>query len=231
MSMSQNRLHHQRRVLSHMGIDIWVTSRTQVEVDQSAEQFWRDQISESISLDEQLPISLPQEKAPIAAEKLVEPLPSQVKRTPQPSSNTTEVQHTADHLLPDDHTLSLHSAIETFQLIAIHTQKVTILVNATVLSDDENLLLNNITSSIDANQYRLKWPFAIAVALEQQAIHANMYVKGFLDSLGNQHYLLLGELPKGITLNIKQDLKMNSLQEMLDHPEYKRTLWDALKRI
>lgn len=231
MNMNRERLEHQRRILNHIGIDIWATKQAVLDHYTTVDEFWRDQVHASLDFeytqvfDDQPPVFKIEEKA-----ISVFPLP-QVQENIDQQSNTV-ISSIESQFDTSDHLITSIGQINDFRLTAIRYNQNLIIINTTDLSEDEFILLSHIIQSLKAAEYHLQWPFTTIIGLERdQIVHANMYVKGFIDSLACRLCVTLGDLPTGIDLSIQKKFKMKSLQDMLDNPKEKQALWSILKTL
>lgn len=205
---------HQREILASLGIDIWV-SRTAVSQTLPQPSVWRDQAAPEIYSDIIVPAAVNQQlkqQQPIIHE---EP-----KQEPSP-------QHTVvDVVVPDDiPEARVMLQVEAFSIEALQLPYCVILVESTVLSQKQQQLWRNIQHALQAEYHVLQWPFAIEVL--QDGIGVENYVQGFVDVLSaDKKMLILGQLPH---FKSEQCLHLASLQEMLDQPLLKKSLWDAIQ--
>lgn len=205
---------HQREILASLGIDIWV-SRTAVSQTLPQPSVWRDQAAPEIYSDIIVPAAVNQQlkqQQPIIHE---EP-----KQEPSP-------QHTVvDVVVPDDiPEARVMLQVEAFSIEALQLPYCVILVESTALSQKQQQLWRNIQYALQAEYDVLQWPFAIEVL--QDGIGVENYVQGFVDVLSaDKKMLILGQLPH---FKSKQCLHLASLQEMLDQPLLKKSLWDAIQ--
>lgn len=205
---------HQREILTSLGIDIWV-SRTAVSQTLPQPSVWRDQAAPEIYSDIIVPAAVNQQlkqQQPIIQE---EP-----KQEPSP-------QHTVvDVVVPDDiPEARVMLQVEAFSIEALQLPYCVILVESTALSQKQQQLWRNIQHALQAEYHVLQWPFAIEVL--QDGIGVENYVQGFVDVLSaDKKMLILGQLPH---FKSEQCLHLASLQEMLDQPLLKKSLWDAIQ--
>lgn len=205
---------HQREILASLGIDIWV-SRTAVSQTLPQPSVWRDQAAPEIYSDIIVPAVVNQQlkqQQPIIQE---EP-----KQEPSP-------QHTVvDVVVPDDiPEARVMLQVEAFSIEALQLPYCVILVESTALSQKQQQLWRNIQHALQAEYDVLQWPFAIEVL--QDGIGVENYVQGFVDVLSaDKKMLILGQLPH---FKSEQCLHLASLQEMLDQPLLKKSLWDAIQ--
>lgn len=205
---------HQREILASLGIDIWV-SRTAVSQTLPQPSVWRDQAAPEIYSDIIVPAAVNQQlkqQQPIIQE---EP-----KQEPSP-------QHTVvDVVVPDDiPEARVMLQVEAFSIEALQLPYCVILVESTALSQKQQQLWRNIQHALQAEYDVLQWPFAIEVL--QDGIGVENYVQGFVDVLSaDKKMLILGQLPH---FKSEQCLHLASLQEMLDQPLLKKSLWDAIQ--
>ena len=209
-----NMMGHQREILASLGIDIWV-SRTAVSQTLPQPSVWRDQAAPEIYSDIIVPAVVNQQlkqQQPIIQE---EP-----KQEPSP-------QHTVvDVVVPDDiPEARVMLQVEAFSIEALQLPYCVILVESTALSQKQQQLWRNIQHALQAEYHVLQWPFAIEVL--QDGIGVENYVQGFVDVLSaDKKMLILGQLPH---FKSEQCLHLASLQEMLDQPLLKKSLWDAIQ--
>lgn len=209
-----NMMGHQREILASLGIDIWV-SRTAVSQTLPQPSVWRDQAAPEIYSDIIVPAVVNQQlkqQQPIIQE---EP-----KQEPSP-------QHTVvDVVVPDDiPEARVMLQVEAFSIEALQLPYCVILVESTALSQKQQQLWRNIQYALQAEYDVLQWPFAIEVL--QDGIGVENYVQGFVDVLSaDKKMLILGQLPH---FKSEQCLHLASLQEMLDQPLLKKSLWDAIQ--
>lgn len=205
---------HQREILASLGIDIWV-SRTAVSQTLPQPSVWRNQAAPEIYSDIIVPAAVNQQlkqQQPIIHE---EP-----KQEPSP-------QHTVvDVVVPDDiPEARVMLQVEAFSIDALQLPYGVILVESTALSQKQQQLWRNIQHALQAEYHVLQWPFAIEVL--QDGIGVENYVQGFVDVLSaDKKMLILGQLPH---FKFEQCLHLASLQEMLDQPLLKKSLWDAIQ--
>lgn len=205
---------HQREILASLGIDIWV-SRTAVSQTLPQPSVWRDQAAPERYSDIIVPAAVNQQlkqQQPIIHE---EP-----KQEPSPQHTVVEV------VVPDDiPEARVMLQVEAFSIEALQLPYCVILVESTALSQKQQQLWRNIQHALQAEYHVLQWPFAIEVL--QDGIGVENYVQGFVDVLSaDKKMLILGQLPH---FKSEQCLHLASLQEMLDQPLLKKSLWDAIQ--
>lgn len=204
---------HQRDILASLGIDIWV-SRTAVSQTLPQSSVWRDQAAPEIHSDIIVPAVVNQQlkQQPIIHE---EP-----KQEPSPQHTAVEV------VVPDDiPEARVMLQVEAFSIEALQLPYCVILVESTALSQKQQQLWRNIQHALQAEYHVLQWPFALEVL--QDGIGVENYVQGFVDVLSaDKNMLILGQLPH---FRSEQCLHLASLQEMLDQPLLKKSLWDAIQ--
>ena len=205
---------HQRDILASLGIDIWV-SRTAVSQTLPQPSVWRDQAAPEIYSDIIVPAAVNQQlkqQQPIIHE---EP-----KQEPSPQHTAVEV------VVPDDiPEARVMLQVEAFSIEALQLPYCVILVESTALSQKQQQLWRNIQHALQAEYHVLQWPFALEVL--QDGIGVENYVQGFVDVLSaDKNMLILGQLPH---FRSEQCLHLASLQEMLDQPLLKKSLWDAIQ--
>lgn len=205
---------HQRDILASLGIDIWV-SRTAVSQTLPQSSVWRDQAAPEIHSEIIVPAAVPQQlkqQQPIIHEK-----PKQ-----EPSLQHTTVEAAAPEVVPEARVML---QIEAFSIEALQLPHCVILVESTTLSQEQQQLWRNIQHALQAEYHVLQWPFALEVL--QDSIGVENYVQGFVDVLStDKNMLILGQLPH---FKSEQCLHLASLQEMLDQPLLKKSLWDAIQ--
>ena len=204
---------HQREILASLGIDIWV-SRTAVSQTLPQPSVWRDQAAPEIYSDIIVPAAVNQQ---LKQQPIIQEEP---KQEPSP-------QHTVvDVVVPDDiPEARVMLQVEAFSIEALQLPYCVILVESTVLSQKQQQLWRNIQHALQAEYDVLQWPFAIEVL--QDGIGVENYVQGFVDVLSaDKKMLILGQLPH---FKSEQCLHLASLQEMLDQPLLKKSLWDAIQ--
>lgn len=209
-----NMMGHQRDILASLGIDIWV-SRTAVSQTLPQSSVWRDQAAPEIHSDIIVPAAVNQQlkqQQPIIHE---EP-----KQEPSPQHTAVEV------VVPDDiPEARVMLQVEAFSIEALQLPYCVILVESTALSQKQQQLWRNIQHALQAEYHVLQWPFALEVL--QDGIGVENYVQGFVDVLSaDKNMLILGQLPH---FRSEQCLHLASLQEMLDQPLLKKSLWDAIQ--
>lgn len=204
---------HQREILASLGIDIWV-SRTAVSQTLPQPSVWRDQAAPEIYSDIIVPAAVNQQ---LKQQPIIQEEP---KQEPSP-------QHTfVDVVVPDDiPEARVMLQVEAFSIEALQLPYCVILVESTALSQKQQQLWRNIQHALQAEYDVLQWPFAIEVL--QDGIGVENYVQGFVDVLSaDKKMLILGQLPH---FKSEQCLHLASLQEMLDQPLLKKSLWDAIQ--
>ncbi len=205
---------HQRDILASLGIDIWV-SRTAVSQTLPQSSVWRDQAAPEIHSDIIVPAAVNQQlkqQQPIIHEE-----PKQ-----EPSPQHTAVEVVAPDDIPEARVML---QVEAFSIEALQLPYCVILVESTALSQKQQQLWRNIQHALQAEYHVLQWPFALEVL--QDGIGVENYVQGFVDVLSaDKNMLILGQLPH---FRSEQCLHLASLQEMLDQPLLKKSLWDAIQ--
>ena len=209
-----NMMGHQRDILASLGIDIWV-SRTAVSQTLPQSSVWRDQAAPEIHSDIIVPAAVNQQlkqQQPIIHEE-----PKQ-----EPSPQHTAVEVVAPDDIPEARVML---QVEAFSIEALQLPYCVILVESTALSQKQQQLWRNIQHALQAEYHVLQWPFALEVL--QDGIGVENYVQGFVDVLSaDKNMLILGHLPH---FKSEQCLHLASLQEMLDQPLLKKSLWDAIQ--
>ena len=100
-----------------------------------------------------------------------------------------------------------------------------LLVDASYMSAEQQLLWKNIQRAVQAEFHALQWPFAWPNM--QDGRGAASYVQGFLDAVSaEKNVLCLGEIPH---LQSSEYIQLASLQDTLDQPLLKKRLWQFMQ--
>ena len=208
---------HQRDIMAVLGIDIWIPKGALCQQHQPA--VWRDQappeaISEIILPEVPAKLALarpqskpePQLKAEIAIER------------PAPDEAAAPKQAAPAELAPA-------LQIAAFSIEAVSLPHCVLLLDASHVSADQQLLWKNIQRAVQAEFHALQWPFAWPNM--QDGRGAASYVQGFLDAVSaEKNVLCLGEIPH---LQSSEYIQLASLQDMLDQPLLKKRLWQFMQ--
>ena len=205
---------HQREILASLGIDIWV-SRTAVPQTLPQSSLWRDLAAPELHSEIIVPAAVNQQSKQQQPTILEEP-------AQEPSPQHTAVEVVAPDDIPEARVIL---QVEAFSIEALQLPHCVILVESTALSQKQQQLWRNIQHALQAEYHVLQWPFALEVL--QDGIGVENYVQGFVDVLSaDKNMLILGHLPH---FKSEQCLHLASLQEMLDQPLLKKSLWDAIQ--
>ena len=205
---------HQREILASLGIDIWV-SRTAVPQTLPQSSLWRDLAAPELHSEIIVLATVNQQSKQQQSTILEEP-------AQEPSPQHTAVEVVAPDDIPEARVIL---QVEAFSIEALQLPYCVILVESTALSQKQQQLWRNIQHALQAEYHVLQWPFALEVL--QDGIGVENYVQGFVDVLSaDKNMLILGQLPH---FRSEQCLHLASLQEMLDQPLLKKSLWDAIQ--
>lgn len=205
---------HQREILASLGIDIWV-SRTAVPQTLPQSSLWRDLAAPELHSEIIVSAAVNQQS------KQQQPtILEEHKQEPSPQHTVVEV------VAPDDiPEARVILQVEAFSIEALKLPHCVILAESTALSQKQQQLWRNIQHALQAEYHVLQWPFALEVL--QDGIGVENYVQGFVDVLSaDKNILILGHLPH---FKSEQCLHLASLQEMLEQPLLKKSLWDAIQ--
>ncbi|WP_227548664.1 hypothetical protein [Acinetobacter sp. ANC 4173] len=213
---------HQRDILATMGIDIWVPNHVARVQQTQLSSLWRDQALAEVMAE------LPQSQIEISALSQpditeIDTILTQFVEIEQESHQ----QHTQVPLaepLKVDPQPAIH--IDAFELQAISMTSCLIVIDASVLSEQQAELWINIQRAIPAEYHELKWPFPLAEM--QDGRGASSYVRGFIDAIGvDKDLIALGGISQLQQVDLHQ---LASLQEMLDQPILKKRLWQFMQK-
>ncbi len=208
---------HQRDLLAALGIDIWIPKGAVCQPHQPA--VWRDQIlpehAEPVS-----EIILP--ATPVQVPPLLEVPAAPAEIVRQHSVQAPEIkaqpQPAAENVTPA-------LQVEAFTLEAVSLPHCVLVINASVLSAEQQRLWTNIQRAMRAEFYSLQWPFAWLSM--QDGRGAGAYVQGFIDAFSaDKNILCLGDIPH---LQSSHAIQLASLQDMLDQPLLKKRLWQFMQ--
>ncbi len=200
----------QREILTSLGIDVWIP-RTAVSENLAQSRIWRDQVN-AIEVVEVAPVTIA-----AAPEVMLEPQPVPEPVVVEPVERNAEIniqQH--ESVLPE---------LAQFQLQLLSLAHCTICIDATHLSSMQQQLWHNISAAVEAELHVLQWPFPLLNLQDTRGIKS--YIQGFLDAHSLDKTLIsLGQL----AYSPKPMQHLPSLQQMLDEPQCKRILWNALQQ-
>lgn len=203
---------HQRDVLSALGIDIWIPRETLCQ-NQPHSQVWRDQATPEIIT------TLVQPQVVIARTESIPAQRMQVEKVVEQPSELPPVQPIVVE------TLQPVLEIESFSIQAAVLKHCMLLIDATTLNEQEQLLWSNIQRATPCDFVELQWPFAWDNA--QNGRGAVSYLNGFMDAyLAGQPVLALGHIPY---LETSTAVQLASLSEMLAQPLLKKRLWQFMQ--
>ena len=213
---------HQRDIMAALGIDIWIPKGTACQPHQP--EIWRDRaVHEPISeiilqqasavFEAAVPENRSAESAIAAQDVLADYM--DVAAEPKAAVNPVPVQEL--------HIPALE--ISAFSIEAICLPQCVLIMDATAVTADQQLLWRNIQRAVSAEFFNLQWPFAWQNM--QDGRGAGSYVQGFLDAVAvNKNILCLGNI---LHLQSSQSIQLASLQEMLDQPLLKKRLWQFMQ--
>ncbi|AOA58721.1 hypothetical protein [Acinetobacter larvae] len=243
-------LQHQRDILAHMGIDIWL-SRQHAQTRPHQQQFFRDQIiapTEAQVHPVQYPAdaattqTIPQHDTPLLTQQQSVPQQAVTTTTHCAAQQKVAVTDADTTLIALDQTAQLgaklsaatslpssldseaHPQLAPFELQLVQFKHAVLVIDSTNLSHAEQRLWRNIQALYSGQFHVLKWPLPLENLQEGRGAH--YYVAGFLTAQSNQRRLIvLGHLAHA------QDLSYQtapSLKEMLTQPQRKAALWQLL---
>lgn len=205
---------HQRDILATLGIDIWIPKGDVCQQHQVS--IWRDQAPAELHSEIILP--QPTQIAPIAKAPLVAPEPVTVEAKAEVKSEALIV------VAPiQEQREILH--IPPFNLQALSLEHCTIVIDATEMTEQTQLLWTNIQRALQSEFYELNWPFPWVNLQDGRGVES--YIQGFLDMMSlEKNIISLGSIPH-VTHN--KMIQLASLQEMLDQPILKKRLWQFMQ--
>lgn len=231
----------QRAILAGLGIPLWIPRLLGTRKQPISPAIWRDQITPDqplISPHQPEALLSPQQEPPVAA---LEVQLSEVQQAEpeQPASAlniTVNKPVLATGLLPAVSD-ALHSAdiVSNQALLRFSVQAVE--VNHWVLLVDEQTLQNAAAKQLWGNicaafgnpeQLRFNWPLADGLRW-QHPQGAKAALNGFLFRLGmDKRVGLMGELQDNVMPDRIE--RLPTLQELIEQPLKKRSLWQLLKQ-
>ncbi|AUX89830.1 hypothetical protein [Acinetobacter sp. ACNIH1] len=205
---------HQRDILATLGIDIWIPKGDVCQQHQVS--IWRDQAPAELHSEIILP--QPAQIAPVAKAPLIAPEPVTVEAKAEAKSEAPVVVATIQ-----EQREILH--IPPFNLQALSLEHCTIVIDATEMTEQTQLLWINIQRALQSEFYELNWPFPWVNLQDGRGVES--YIQGFLDMMSlEKNIISLGSIPH-VTHN--KMIQLASLQEMLDQPIHKKHLWQFMQ--
>lgn len=205
---------HQRDILATLGIDIWIPKGDVCQQHQVS--IWRDQAPAELHSEIILP--QPTQIAPVAKAPLIAPEPVTVEAKAEAKSEAPVVVATIQ-----EQREILH--IPPFNLQALSLEHCTIVIDATEMTEQTQLLWTNIQRAPQSEFYELNWPFPWVNLQDGRGVES--YIQGFLDMMSlEKNIISLGSIPH-VTHN--KMIQLASLQEMLDQPIRKKRLWQFMQ--
>ena len=211
---------HQREVLASLGIDWWVPDFLPSQQN-VATSIWRDQNATEIISEIVRPRSQPEAKSipehPPAQHKLPHP-------APPAEISTQPVEQKVDKALKEEIVREVIH-VEAFQLQAVALEHCALVIEAIQLSLEQQQLWQNIVQALPAQKHVLNWPFPLLNLQDGRGVQS--YIQGFFDGLSQgKTVIALGSIPNTNGIKVTQAA---SLQEMLDQPLLKKSLWDMMR--
>lgn len=204
---------HQRDILATLGIDIWIPKGDVCQQHQVS--IWRDQAPAELHSEIILP--QPTQIAPVEKAPLVAPEPVIVE-------TKAEVKSEAPAVVASQEQREI-LYIPPFNLQALSLEHCTIVIDATQMTEQTQLLWSNIQRALQSEFYELNWPFPWMNLQDGRGVES--YIQGFLDMMSlEKNIISLGSIPH-VTLN--KMIQLASLQEMLDQPILKKRLWQFMQ--
>jgi len=115
--------------------------------------------------------------------------------------------------------------VAPFSLQALSLAHCIIVIDATSLTEDQQLLWSNIQRAMLGDFAELSWPFPWDNVQDGRGVES--YIQGFLDGMSHdKNIIFLGTVPHLSNSKITQ---LASLQEMLDRPILKKRLWQFMQ--
>ena len=200
---------HQRDILATLGIDIWIPKGDVCQQHQVS--IWRDQAPAELHSEIILP--QPTQIAPVEKAPLIAPEPVTVEAKAEVKSKVPVM------VAPiQEQREILH--IPPFNLQALSLEHCTIVIDATEMTEQTQLLWTNIQRVLQSEFYELNWPFPWVNLQDGRGVES--YIQGFLDMKKKKKNIIsLGSIPH-VTHN--KMIQLASLQEMLDQPIHKKRL-------
>ncbi|MCL6233334.1 hypothetical protein [Acinetobacter amyesii] len=205
---------HQRSIMAAMGIDVWIPQAAPCQ--QFSSNIWRDQAAPEI-----------------VSEILLKNAPQ-----PTPVSSQTELKNNVDVVVnqpveaPKDEPKVVEPVevrpivqIPSFNLEAICLMHCVIVIDATELTAEQQVLWSNIQRAVSADFFALQWPFGWVNL--QDGRGAASYVQGFIDAMSlDKNVICLGDIPY---LEHAKVYPLASLQQMIEQPLLKKRLWQFMQ--
>ncbi|WP_313035384.1 hypothetical protein [Acinetobacter sp.] len=211
---------HQRDILATLGIDIWVPRNAACQKLPSS-SLWRDQAAAEY-----------QTEIVLAKAPAVLPLEFKADQKPEPKHTklldvSVSVKVEKAELVAEVITERSALQIAAFQLQALSLPHCVIVVEATEITAEQQLLWTNIQQAVTAEYYELQWPFPLMNF--QDGHGAESYVQGFLDGMSaDKNIIFLGQCDY---FKHSKSINLASLQEMLDQPLLKKRLWQFMQKL
>lgn len=205
---------HQRDILATLGIDIWIPKGDVCQQHQVS--IWRDQAPAELHSEIILP--QPTQIAPVEKAPLIAPEPVTVEAKAEVKSKVPVM------VAPiQEQREILH--IPPFNLQALSLEHCTIVIDATEMTEQTQLLWTNIQRVLQSEFYELNWPFPWVNLQDGRGVES--YIQGFLDMMSlEKNIISLGSIPHVIHNKM---IQLASLQEMLDQPILKKRLWQFMQ--
>jgi hypothetical protein len=206
---------HQRDILATLGIDIWIPRAEPCQSHQPA--LWRDQSQPEV-LSEIILTELKAEASVIKRSVVSAPVevPAPVVIMP-----TMEIQPQPELV----HELREIVEVVPFSLQALSLAHCIIVIDATSLTEDQQLLWSNIQRAMLGEFAELNWPFPWDNVQDGRGVES--YIQGFLDGMSHdKNIIFLGTVPHLSNSKITQ---LASLLDMLDRQIIKKRLWQFIQ--
>lgn len=237
--MNVNMVEHQRSILAVLGIDLWVP-KTDVPTRTITEALYQDQTASEYPISiNQVGIDQPvfQQNSQNVATQVVkteshdkQPVHEVSLLLKKVEIKTIEYVETELPIKPVFDTDVQSIEVAPFVLQACSTEHYTLLANVTELSEDQSDLWRNIQIAASGQYHELKWPFALQNF--QDGRGATLYIQGFLDAISTEKQIItVGSIYAhnlAVEMQKHHFVQLASLQEMLDHPQLKRSLWQHM---
>ncbi|KAA8734979.1 hypothetical protein F4V57_04270 [Acinetobacter qingfengensis] len=214
---------HQRTqlILQQLGIQQWIDRQTPT-IQHRTDILWRDHLVEPKSASIlQKPHSITQadQTSETLVKEKISPKIDDVVVIEDFSVITDRVSKDAVAILP------LQQNIYFDYQLMVHDQ---ILLLAQINNQQEMQLFQGIVQACFATQQQLKWPLMI----ENWEMHDQLvetYLQGYFFEHQQKILIMLGEIQLPLqNLQFKQFHITQSLQQMLDSADYKRSLWQLI---
>lgn len=204
----------QRSRLAALGIDLWVP-KDALRQEKSCPSLWRDQSPEhpATHVDLAITTSVPVKKQEKRPPTLEVPVPARVEAAVVVEQRI---------IVPE----TTHSEqIAPFTLQACSLPHCVILLDATVLSEQQQRLWFNIQTALPSQFHELKWPFPLPHLQDSRGVQS--YIQGFIDAMSlDKNLIMLGDIPY---LQHSIRVALPSLEQMLQQPQFKQQLWHYMQ--